>query len=217
MIIGISGMISSGKSTLVKKLSDYYPNSIFIEEFSEDDPVFNTFLKWCYEKQPNTDIAFQSFLIESLTDSFYKHKEEFLKNHNIIEDHIFLDRFILEHYIFAKATLSKKNKKYFEAFDKLFAHIYDSKCNPDFALFIDINWETFKQRIFQRGRKVEIDNFYENEEYFKHLLSIYKRTFVDLASKYNIPYAIIDSNNKSNSNVLSEATVAIANYLKNKK
>lgn len=50
MIIGISGMISSGKSILVKKLSDYYFNLIFIEEFSDDDFVFNIFLKWCYEK-----------------------------------------------------------------------------------------------------------------------------------------------------------------------
>lgn len=79
MIIGISGMISSGKSTLVKKLSNYYPNSAYIEEFSENDPVFNTFLRWCYEKQPNTDIAFQSFLVESLTDSFQMSKKKNFK------------------------------------------------------------------------------------------------------------------------------------------
>ncbi|EIN14847.1 Deoxyguanosine kinase [Mycoplasmopsis agalactiae 14628] len=217
MIIGISGMISSGKSTLVKKLSDYYPNSIYIEEFSENDPVFNTFLRWCYEKQPNTDIAFQSFLVESLTDSFHKQKDKFAKTNDSQNSHMFLDRFILEHYIFAAATLNKKKKKYFEAFDKLFNHIYDPSCNPDFALFIDINWETFKSRIFQRGRKVEIDNFYENEEYFKYLHKIYKETFIDLAIKYNIPYEIIDSNNKSDTDVFNEAVSKIKKHIKETK
>lgn len=50
MIIGISGMISSGKSIFVKKFSNYYLNLVYIEEFSENDLVFNIFLRWCYEK-----------------------------------------------------------------------------------------------------------------------------------------------------------------------
>lgn len=61
---------------------------------------------------------------------------------------MFLDRFILEYYIFVVVILSKKKKKYFEVFDKLFSYIYDLSCNFDFVFFIDINWEIFKLRIF---------------------------------------------------------------------
>ncbi|SYV97288.1 Deoxyguanosine kinase, partial [Mycoplasmopsis edwardii] len=46
MVIAISGMIGSGKSTLSKELSNIYNNSILVEEFSDNDEVFNTFLKW---------------------------------------------------------------------------------------------------------------------------------------------------------------------------
>ncbi|MGV2393630.1 UNVERIFIED_CONTAM: deoxynucleoside kinase [Campylobacter lari] len=45
MLIGISGMISSGKSTLTKKLHEYYKGSKQLKEFEENDEVFNTFLK----------------------------------------------------------------------------------------------------------------------------------------------------------------------------
>lgn len=61
---------------------------------------------------------------------------------------MFLDRFILEYYIFVVVILSKKKNKYFEVFDKLFSYIYDFNCNFDFVFFIDINWEIFKLRIF---------------------------------------------------------------------
>ncbi|WP_029513455.1 deoxynucleoside kinase [Mycoplasmopsis primatum] len=212
MIIGISGMIGSGKSTLTKNLYKHYKNSLFIEEFDEEDPIFNTFLKWCYKNEPNTDIAFQSFIVESLTDTFKKKVNAFSQENSPAQSHIFLDRFILEHYIFAAATLKKKEKKYFEAFDKLFHYIYDKSCNPDFAIFIDIDWSTFKDRIFKRGRQVEIDNFYQNEEYFKDLHAMYLPYFKKILTKYNIPYYIIDSKNKNDKEVLDAAINIINNY-----
>ncbi|CRH45571.1 Uncharacterised protein [Mycoplasmopsis arginini] len=45
MIIGISGMIAAGKSSLSEKLVEHYPNSLLLHEFEENDEVFNTFLK----------------------------------------------------------------------------------------------------------------------------------------------------------------------------
>ncbi|MGV2393628.1 UNVERIFIED_CONTAM: deoxynucleoside kinase [Campylobacter lari] len=45
MIIGISGMIGAGKSTLSKNLAAEFPDSLMLEEFEEDNEVFNTFLK----------------------------------------------------------------------------------------------------------------------------------------------------------------------------
>ncbi|SYV97290.1 Deoxyguanosine kinase, partial [Mycoplasmopsis edwardii] len=46
MLIGISGMISSGKSTLTKKLHEHFNSSLMLEEYEENNVVFNTFLKW---------------------------------------------------------------------------------------------------------------------------------------------------------------------------
>lgn len=109
MVIAVSGMIGSGKSTLTKELKEIYKNSILVEEFADEDPVFNKFLKWIYEKEPNIDIAFQSYIIESLSDTFKKEEKKFLKLYSSHKNgYMFLDRFNIEHYIFAIVTLEKK-------------------------------------------------------------------------------------------------------------
>ncbi|SYV92542.1 Deoxyguanosine kinase, partial [Mycoplasmopsis synoviae] len=47
MIVAVSGMISSGKSTLVKKLNSHYENnSLYLDEYKKDDEIFSTMLRW---------------------------------------------------------------------------------------------------------------------------------------------------------------------------
>ncbi|WP_029512545.1 deoxynucleoside kinase [Mycoplasmopsis iners] len=213
MIIAISGMISAGKSTLAKGLNNFYQDSILLEEFQKDDQVFNTFLKWLYEKQPNIDIGFQAYILENLSHSFGETMKLFnQKGYKKEKNHIFLDRFNLEHYIFAVATLANKKPKYLKAFDAMFNEIFDVKENPDLAIFLDISFETFTERIFARGRKEEIDNFEINKAYFQQLHDLYKELFVALAQRFNIPYKIIDCNNKTNVQVLSEAIQIIETF-----
>ncbi|WP_027334984.1 deoxynucleoside kinase [Mycoplasmopsis felifaucium] len=212
MIIAISGMISSGKSTLTKNLKSAYQNSMMLEEFDENDQVFNTYLKWCYEQKPNLDISFQSYIVESLTE-LNKHSEaKFMEKYSHTNGFLFLDRFILEHYIFAVVTLEKKDKKYLEAFDSLFNCIYDSSTAPDLAIFLKISWNTFKTRIYARGRSVEIENFNQNEAYFKRLHELYFELFEKLVNKYNIPFKIIESDYKTDKEVLKEAKKTIDNF-----
>lgn len=183
MVIAVSGMIGSGKSTLTKELKEIYKNSILVEEFADEDPVFNKFLKWIYEKEPNIDIAFQSYIIESLSDTFKKEEKKFLKLYSSHKNgYMFLDRFNIEHYIFAIVTLEKKDKKYLKAFDALFQHIVDPSDNPDLAIYLDANFDVIKERILARGRAVEVDNFAENEPYFQRLHELYKELFVKLCS-----------------------------------
>ncbi|MCT4469759.1 deoxynucleoside kinase [Mycoplasma sp. HS2188] len=219
MVIGISGMIGSGKSTLAKGLTKYYSDSILLEEFSEDDEVFNTFLRWFYEQKENIDIGFQAYIIESLSSNFNKTIEEFNKKKlNWNKNHIFLDRFNLEHYIFAVLNLKHKPKKYLVAFDAMFNNLIDTNENPDLAIFIDIDFDTFKQRIMKRGRKSEIDNYAQNEEYFKELHALYKDLYVHLMNSFNIDYIVIDANNKNEFEILGEAIKSIENYdFKNKR
>lgn len=213
MVIAVSGMIGSGKSTLTKELKEIYKNSILVEEFADEDPVFNKFLKWIYEKEPNIDIAFQSYIIESLSDTFKKEEKKFLKLYSSHKNgYMFLDRFNIEHYIFAIVTLEKKDKKYLKAFDALFQHIVDPSDNPDLAIYLDANFDVIKERILARGRAVEVDNFAENERYFQRLHELYKELFVKLCLFYNIPYKIINTNNKKDYEVQEEAEEIINNF-----
>ncbi|MBN0919468.1 deoxynucleoside kinase [[Mycoplasma] gypis] len=213
MIIGISGMISSGKSSLSEKLHKEYKTSKMLIEFDEDDEVFNTFLKWLYEKKPDLTIGFQSYIVESHSTKFNKVIDDYqAQGLNPKKDHIFLDRFSLEHYIFAKINLMQKGKRYLEAYDALFEHLITEHELPDLAIFLDINFETFKKRIFQRGRKSEIDNWEKNIDYFKILHESYLATFEELAKKYNLKYEVIDTNNLTEQEVLAKAKEIIEKY-----
>ncbi|WP_027120653.1 deoxynucleoside kinase [Mycoplasmopsis lipofaciens] len=213
MVIGISGMISSGKSTLTGKLVKYFPKSLMLKEYEEDDEVFNTFLKWLYQKQPNLTIGFQSYVVENhtskLTECFqnfdnlgYKHKENF----------IFLDRFSIEHYIFANVNLKAKGQRYLEAYDALFENLITDEETPDLAIYLDMSFDTFKNRLFSRGRQVEIDNWNKNETYFKELYDLYKPLFINQAKKYNLDYVIINTDNLSEKEVFEETVKVINNF-----
>ena len=206
MIIGVSGMIAAGKSSLAEKLHRYFEGSLMLHEFEEDDEVFNTFLKWLYEGKPNLTIGFQSYIVENHSTKFNKIKEEFEKSKkDPIEDMIFLDRFSIEHYIFAKLILSKKDKRYLDAYDALFEKLISKDELPDFAIFLDINFETFKKRIFTRGRQSEVDNWDENYEYFRNLHENYFKIFKEIAQKFGLKYVVIDTNNLTEKEVFNKA------------
>ncbi|VEU78086.1 deoxynucleoside kinase [Mycoplasmopsis columbinasalis] len=213
MVIAISGMIGAGKSTLATALHKYYRNSMMMVEFEEDDDVFNIFLKWLYEKQPNIDIGFQAYIIESLSAKFQKTIADFkAQGYQFDKNHIFLDRFNLEHYIFAAANLSEKNLKYLKGFDAMFHQIVSPSENPDFAIFLDISFETFKERVFKRNRASEVENFDQNLRYFMRLHDFYKEMFIALCNKYKIPYHIINCNNKTQEQIFAEALILVETF-----
>lgn len=216
MVIGISGMIAAGKSQLSDKLYKHYEDSIMLHEFEENDEVFNTFLKWLYEKQPNLTIGFQSYIVENHSAKFAEvYKKYQSENKDPKKSHIFLDRFSVEHYIFAKLILKEKEPKYLEAYDALFERLITHEELPDFAIFLDISFDTFKKRILKRGRDSEIANFDDNFDYFQNLHANYLKIFKEIADKFNLKYFIIDTNNKSEQEVFVEATKIIENESKN--
>lgn len=209
MLIGISGMISSGKSTLTNKLLNYYSQkntTLMLEEFKEDDEVFNTFLKWLYEKQPNLTIGFQSFVVENHTTKLNELLTEFKKqNLDPKLNHIFLDRFSIEHYIFAHVILKEKGQKYLDGYDALFSQLITQDETPDLAIYLDMSFDTFKKRLFARGRQVEIDNWELNHDYFLELHTNYKQVFLRQAEKYHLNYEIIETDNLTEADVFEKA------------
>lgn len=76
---------------------------------------------------------------------------------------------------------------------------------PDFAIFLDINFETFKKRIFTRGRQSEVDNWDENYEYFRNLHENYFKIFKEIAQKFGLKYVVIDTNNLTEKEVFNKA------------
>ncbi|BAW18143.1 deoxyguanosine kinase [Mycoplasmopsis bovigenitalium] len=218
MIIGISGMIGSGKSSLTKKLLNHYKDSMILNEFEENDEEFNVFLEWLYKNEENITMSFQSYMIERHVDKFSEIKQLFIeKGKNIYNDHLFLDRFAIEHYIFASVILQDKNPRYQQAYDSMFKQMITNEETPHFAIFLDMTHETFKKRLFARGREVEVKNYEQNAEYFAKLHSVYKSKFEQLAKLYKMPFYIIDTNNLSENQVLHQAIKIIDNHLVNKK
>ncbi|WP_322959906.1 deoxynucleoside kinase [Mycoplasmopsis felis] len=213
MLIGISGMISSGKSTLSQKLNEHYKSSMILEEYDENNVVFNTFLKWLYEKQPNLTMGFQTYVVENHTTKLHDLFNTFRHlNKDFIKDHIFLDRFSIEHYIFAHVNLKSKGLSYLNGYDALFEFLITKEETPDLAIYLDMSYETFEKRLFSRGREVETNNYFQNKSYFENLFNVYKDLFIKQANKYNLNYVIIDTNNLTEEEVLKKAISIIDNF-----
>lgn len=215
MIIGISGMVSSGKSTLTKNLVKHFgSNCLYLNEYEEDDEIFLTFLKWMFEKKENIGLGFECYILENYLAKLKEVKKSFKDLNLDHEKHnIFLDRFAIEHYIFAVATfLDEKFKKILWAYKLVFEELIKKKHLPDFAIYLDINFETFKKRIFKRGREIEINNFDKSKNFFEALYNMYKDVFTEMANKYKIPFQIIKTDDLTAEEVCEKALKIIENF-----
>lgn len=211
MIVAVSGMISSGKSTLVKKLNSHYENnSLYLDEYKKDDEIFSTMLRWFLEKRENINLSFDLYVlnhhIESLKEIYEEFNEKFTK-----DDYLFLDRFPAEHAIFNKMNLVT-NLNHKLAYDKALDNLLVNQIKPDLVLYLDIDFKTFQNRLTQRSRSEEVDNFENNIDYWKNLHMFYKQYFLELCKKYQIKYQIIDTNNLDEGQVLTKAISLIETF-----
>lgn len=218
MIIGISGMISSGKSTLTQKLVDHYhDNCLYLNEYEHDDEIFNTFLRWLYERKNNIGLGFEAYVLENHISK----SSEIIKKFNDlkmdpVKQFIFLDRYAIEHYIFGVVSfIDEKNKRLLNAYKEVFKELIIKEELPDFAIYLDMSFKTFTNRLFSRGREVETKNFDINKNYFEVLHSHYKDLFIEMSTKYNVPYKIINTDNLTQEQVFKKALEYIEKF-KNK-
>ncbi|TDV24287.1 deoxyadenosine/deoxycytidine kinase [Mycoplasmopsis mustelae] len=217
MVIGISGMISSGKSTLSKKIVQHYQSAWVLNEYEHDDVIFNTFLKWLYEQKPNLTMALQEYMVENHTTRLEQLFDEFKGNQgDFVKQHIILDRFSLEHFVFAQVNLVAKGKVYLDGFQRFFNQIVKPEDLPDLVIYLDMSFETFEKRLFARNRNVEIKNYGLNKNYFIQLYMVYKEIFIQQVHKYNLNYAIIDTDHLTEKQVFEKAIEIIENFDKNK-
>lgn len=185
--VAIGGMIGAGKSTLSRALGKELKADV-VYELKEDDELQNLLLKKLYEGDKTSAIAFQVYFFCSRFDNY--------KNSVKNSDMSVFDRTIFEDRLFAHQNMTS---------DPITFGFYDSMWHdktkeliysvgvPKLYVILDIKWEEFKDRIFLRGRRSEIDNFSKNEAYFKSIHSIYKDYLIDVCQVYGMNYILIDA------------------------
>ncbi|MDI6453596.1 deoxynucleoside kinase [Peloplasma aerotolerans] len=196
MKISVGGMIASGKSTLVKRLGEAL-NLPVMEEFEKDDEVFNTLLKWLYEQKENVEMLLQIYFIHN-----------HWLNQQKYNNHFIVDRDLVEHWLFAQHNL-KNMPTIMNMYNGVFHAYMNQITKPDIYIILDVNWDNFEDRVMNRGRQQEIDNFDKNKKYFSSLLKDYTTKIAAQCSVYDIPYVIVKTSGKSEDQVFEESLAAV--------
>lgn len=191
MKISVGGMIASGKSTLVKRLGEAL-NMPVMEEFEKDDEVFNTLLKWLYEQRDNVEMLLQIYFIHNHWLNQQKYQNNFI-----------VDRDLVEHWLFAQHNL-KSMPTIMNMYNGVFHAYMNQVKQPDLYIILDVDWDHFKERVLNRGRQQEIENFELNKDYFFNLLKDYTTKVQAQCAVYNIPYEIVNTNNMTEEEVFQE-------------
>jgi deoxyadenosine/deoxycytidine kinase len=200
MKFAVGGMIASGKSTLVKTLAEKL-NLQRMDEYDKNDEVFNTLLKWLYEGKQD---------VEMLLQIYFLHKH--WKTQQNIRGDLIVDRHIIEHWLFAQINLAK-NPEVLNMYNGLFHQYMNSIEHPDLYIILDMDWDTFKQRIMIRGREQEVENFGQNEDYFKFLMDDYVRKLVAQCEIYDIRYIVLDTSGRTQEDVARASEEIIKIYI----
>lgn len=199
MKIAVGGMIASGKSSLVEKLGEHLGHKV-MDEFEEDDVVFNTLLKWLYEGKSNVEMLLQVY---------------FLHNHYLRQQEyggtFIVDRDLIEHWLFAQENL-KGMPEIMNMYNGVFHAYMNAITLPDLYIILDMKWETFLHRIKSRGRGAEIDNLDSNLDYFKKLHDTYNKKLIAQCLIYDIPYVVINTDDSSLEEVKSKTIEALMEH-----
>lgn len=186
-IIAIGGMIAAGKTTLTEALSKEL-NCDILYELDENDEIQKALLKGLYEKQDIAPSVFQLY--------FFLRRFENYKKASQNSKFVIVDRTVFEDRLFAHQNMSADPITF--AFydnmwkDKINELIYSIGL-PRLYVILDLDWDTFKERLFKRNRKVETDNFNINEQYFKTLQSIYVDFLKQTCETFGIDYLVLDA------------------------
>ena len=195
--IVVGGPISVGKSTLVSSLP-----FVQVPELDNDDEILMLLLENTYSKERVSAEVIETYFLEL-------RKKKYSDFSNSLTTHVF-DRSIFESLWFAKGNMSKKSFKHFEVlWEKEILDLIKTHGKPKMYILLTMNWETFKKRLFERGREVEVKNFQANEEFFKQHIKEYEQHMIEVFKKFDINYSNIETDNKNASSVLESTMKAL--------
>ena len=144
MMIGVSGIIGVGKSTLVKQLGDIIDCDTFFEPVKH-----NLYLEKFYEDIKKYSFPMQVYL---LNHRFLQHQQMVWSRKSCIQD-----RTIYEDVIFAKMLKEDglMDPLDFQTYVDLFQNMSNFLHRPDIIIYLDVEPEVAIERIKQRGRECE--------------------------------------------------------------
>ncbi len=185
----VGGMIALGKTTLAQSIVKVFPNASFCPELDDDDELWPILLKKMYERSDD-NLYSSLFQLYFVIKRFYAYKAHINQNRLTV-----FDRSIFEDWLFAKENLN--NPFLFNYYKGTYMGI----CNqtiyevgvPKLYVILSGDLELFKQRLFKRNRKVEIENYEKNKVYFARLLEQYESFMVNTCKNFGIEYLIVDA------------------------
>ncbi len=190
-LIVVGGPISVGKSTLAGSLP--FPQ---VPEIDEKDAIQMLLLENTYNKGRVSPEVIENYFLQV-------RKQKYSDYSVGLQMHV-LDRSIFESLWFAKGNM---NKESFAHFKKLWEDeindLIEEFGKPKLYVLLTMKWDTFKERIFRRGRDVEVQNFLQNESFFKEHVAEYEVHMIDVFEKFNVPYVKIGTDNLSEDEVLA--------------
>lgn len=205
--IAIGGMIAAGKSTLVNALSEKYGFEPVYELSNNKDDLMYILLQKMYEREEK--VAESVCQLQFILNRYERYKEGNTANTNIVK---IFDRSIFEDRLFAFHNLLDQ-PSVFEYYERLWREkvnelVYNVG-TPKLYVILDIEWDLFVKRLYERSRDIEINNFEKNKLYFQLLNQSYSQYLKNICDAYRIPYLVVDA-----SKPLTEKMNIIMNKLK---
>ena len=188
--IVIGGMVSSGKSTIVERLSKQFNFIPYYELPNDKNNLMYILLDRMYKRE---EVASSVCQLQFLLYRFSCYRDGLKKNKETIK---IFDRSIFEDRLFAFFNMLDQ-PNVFEYYEKL----WRDKINellyvvgvPKLHVILSVDWETFKECLFKRNREIEIKNFEKNKNYFYMLNECYVEYLKNICDTYFIPYVVIDA------------------------
>lgn len=193
--IAIGGMIAAGKTTLSEELSKVVGADIKYE-IDDENNTHLILLNDLYERKPDAGTVFQ---IYQLLKRLNQYEEAAKQEKTIILDRIFFEDRLFAHENMLGDIIS------FCHYDRFWDDKADEVISrvglPQLYIILKLDWDTFKERIFKRGRETEINNFSLNENYFKKLNSVYVPYLEKTCIRFGIPFIVLDAKMSDNEKI----------------
>ncbi|TCG11037.1 deoxynucleoside kinase [Mycoplasma todarodis] len=195
----VGGPVAVGKSTLVRNLK--LPA---VQELDETDKLQGALLQGMMEGDGISAYLFQFDMLLNRMRIYKERAETGLL-------HVF-DRSILEDKLFAFNRFGDE-----EAIWNYYSKIWEEEVAnmleigfPKIYIVLTCSWEVFKERVYKRDRKSEIDNFHKNKDIFKYQINNYKKFMEQIFTEYEIPHVFIDTDELNQEQVLKQAKEILA-------